>query len=89
LAFIEKRFMSTRDKPTPETTMRTPIAIVTKQTLAPTQHLTKRDQFANRLEDMFDFDAAPLLAITLTKQRRRRWTARQKRRHPASMRRGL
>jgi hypothetical protein len=30
------------------------------------QHLTKRDQFANPLEDMFDFDAAPSLGITLT-----------------------
>jgi hypothetical protein len=30
------------------------------------QHLTKRDQFANPLEDLFDFDAAPSLGITLT-----------------------
>jgi hypothetical protein len=27
---------------------------------------TKRDQFANPLEDMFDFDEAPSLGITLT-----------------------
>jgi hypothetical protein len=30
------------------------------------QHLTKRDQFADPLEDLFDFDAAPSLGITLT-----------------------
>jgi phospholipase C len=50
LAFIEKRFMSTPNNTDASTH----------------QHLTKRDQFANPLEDMFDFDAAPSLGITLT-----------------------
>jgi phospholipase C len=68
LAFIEKRFMSTpgnsgdnighddRDSDHDD-----------KQAEANShQHLTKRDQFANPLEDLFDFDQAPSLGITLT-----------------------
>jgi phosphoesterase family protein len=31
----------------------------------PHQHLTKRDQFANTLEDMFDFDRSPSLNTTI------------------------
>ena len=50
LAFIEKRFMSTPNGTDASTH----------------QHLTKRDQSANPLEDLFDFDAAPSLGITLT-----------------------
>jgi phospholipase C len=30
-----------------------------------TQHVTKRDQYANSLEDMFDFDHSPSLATTV------------------------
>jgi phospholipase C len=50
LAFIEKRFMSSPGNTDASTH----------------QHLTKRDQFANPLEDLFDFDAAPSLGVTLT-----------------------
>jgi phospholipase C len=50
LAFIEKRFMST-----PNNT-----------DAGSRQHLTKRDQFANPLEDLFDFDQAPSFGVTLT-----------------------
>jgi phospholipase C len=50
LAFIEKRFMSTPNNTDASTH----------------QYLTKRDQFANPVEDLFDFDAAPSLEVTLT-----------------------
>jgi hypothetical protein len=60
LAFIEKRFLSTevndadfdRDGQEAEAGSH--------------QHLTKSDQFANPLEDMFDFDDAPSRGIVLT-----------------------
>jgi hypothetical protein len=58
LAFIEKRFMSTRDKDADFDHDR--------HEAGSHQHLTKRDQFANPLEDMFDFDDAPSLGIALT-----------------------
>jgi phospholipase C len=32
-----------------------------------TQHLTKRDAYANPLEDMFDFNHSPSLNITITR----------------------
>jgi hypothetical protein len=62
LAFIESRFLSLTSDPDDDgddrgddTSQRTPH-----------QHLTKRDQHASALEDLFDFDRSPSLNTTLT-----------------------
>ena len=68
LAFIEKRFLSTPGN-TPDNTQDNEADSDHDSHEANAnshQHLTKRDQFANSLEDLFDFDAAPSLGITLT-----------------------
>jgi Phosphoesterase family len=53
LAFIEKRFMPIGSDPGDAGRADDDLAPVTHQ------HLTKRDQNAHTLEDMFDFDGAP------------------------------
>jgi len=60
LAFIEKRFMSTGNKDADFD------RDGQESESGSHQHLTKRDQLANPLEDMFDFDDAPSLGIALT-----------------------
>jgi phospholipase C len=60
LAFIEKRFMSTGGSDA-DSDHDDHAANAGSH-----QHLTRRDQFANPLEDMFDFDGAPSLGIALT-----------------------
>jgi phospholipase C len=64
LAFIEKRFMST-DASTGDNDADFDHD-GHEANAGSHQHLTKRDQFANPLEDMFDFDEAPSRGINLT-----------------------
>jgi phospholipase C len=68
LAFIEKRFMSTEGKDADKHEDKDADSDHDdREANADShQHLTKRDQFANPLEDLFDFDEAPSLGITLT-----------------------
>jgi phospholipase C len=62
LAFIEKRFLSTGDS----TGDNEGDHDGKDANAGSHQHLTKRDQFANPLEDLFDFENAPSLGIVLT-----------------------
>jgi phospholipase C len=67
LAFIEKRFMSTGDSTGHNDGGQDADAHDGKDANAGShQHLTKRDQFANPLEDLFDFENAPSLGIVPT-----------------------
>jgi phospholipase C len=66
LAFIEKRFMSTPGNSGDSTVDQDSDSDGHDGNAGSHQHLTKRDQFANPLEDLFDFDAAPSLGIPLT-----------------------
>ncbi len=63
LAFIEKRFMSTGNGTEDNDSDSDRDDHEAKA--GSHQHLTKRDQFANPLEDLFDFDEAPSLGIAL------------------------
>jgi phospholipase C len=68
LAFIEKRFMSTPGNNGENTKDHDANSGHDDKEAkgGSHQHLTKRDQLANPLEDMFDFDDAPSLGIALT-----------------------
>jgi hypothetical protein len=57
LAFIEKRFLQTQDADGDRDRDGRHAAY---------QHLTSRDQAADSLEDLFDFDRAPSLQTALT-----------------------
>ena len=66
LAFIESRFLSLANDPDNDGDDDRDDRGDDASQRTPHQHLTKRDQHANALEDMFDFDRSPSLNTPLT-----------------------
>jgi phospholipase C len=61
LAFIENRFMSLDNDSTDNSDVASDDPGASRGVRKPHQHLTLRDQHANTLEDLFDFDRSPSL----------------------------
>ena len=61
LAFIENRFMSLDNDSTDNSDLASDDPGASRGARKPHQHLTLRDQHANTLEDLFDFDRSPSL----------------------------
>jgi phospholipase C len=65
LAFIENRFLSLDTASSDDADNADDDRGDDRGNRRPHQHLTKRDQFANTLEDLFDFDRSPSLNTTI------------------------